>query len=178
VKLKTFFGITKHFSVFFDTFDKIFSIMSTIQGWFYLHVNGDLIYKNNPDAITDIRDSDLCRSAWGWDGQRPTAWQILVEASSLGANPDRIVKLSKDWKCDDADAVNFANRIGVALGVDGSQKTATRIDFVNLQESPCGFGQTHLLAMADLCKQLGFTGGTLLWHGTFADLLKKELAVS
>jgi len=152
--------------------------MSTIQGWYYLHVNGDLIYKNNPDAIVDIRDSDLCRSAWSWDGKRQSAWQILVEASSLGAKSERIEKLTKDWGCDDVDAEEYAKYVGCVLGVDGDRKTATRRDFENLQESLCGFGETYLHAMSDLCKQLGFVGGTLLWHATFLDLLKTELTVS
>ena len=37
-----------------------------ILGWYYLHVNKELIWKNDPDAIVDIRDSDLCHSAWSW----------------------------------------------------------------------------------------------------------------
>ena len=74
--------------------------MSQIQGWYYLHQNKDLIYKPNPDAIVDIRDSDLCHSAWAWDGQRSSVWQILVEANSLGANKERIEELSKKWVCD------------------------------------------------------------------------------
>ncbi len=143
-----------------------------IQGYYYLHENNDLIYKNTPDAILDIRDSDLCKSAWAYDGQRPTAWQILVEALSLGANQNRIKELSDKWNCKDDDAENYAKYLGINLNVDGTAKTAYKEDFTNLQECPCGFGDTYLEAMADLCKQLGFVGGKM-WTKTFVDCIKE-----
>ena len=145
-----------------------------IQGYYYLHVNKELIYKSNPGAITDIRESDFCHSAWGWDGQRSTAWQILVEALSLGANKNRIIELSKKWKCDGGDALNYANYLGIILGSDGDQKTAYGKNFTNLQECPCGFGDTYLEAMADLCKQIGFSGGKM-WNATFKNLVEEKL---
>jgi hypothetical protein len=141
-----------------------------IQGWYYLHTNKELIYKNDPDAIADIRDSDLCRAAWAWDGGRATAWKILVEALSLGAKKERIEELAKKWGCDDADAIHYANHLQIVLGKDGDQDTATRFDFVNLQEDRCGFGDTRLEAMADLCSQLGYTGGKM-WNAGFEDLV-------
>lgn len=143
--------------------------MNMIQGWYYLHENKDLIYKGSPDAIEDIRDSDLCHSAWPWDGERPTAWRILVEAKSLGVRPDRIKELADKWKCTNDDAEQYAKYVGIELGMDGNQCFARRADFINLQESHCGFGDTNLDAMADLCKQLGFTGGKM-WNSTFSDL--------
>ncbi len=143
-----------------------------IQGYYYLHKNKELIYKNSPDAIVGIRDSDLCHSAWAYDGQRQTVWQILVEALSLGADKDRIKELSEKWKCDDFDAINYAEYLGINLDKDGNAKTAFKKDFDNLQESECGFGDTHLEAMADLCKQLGFKGGKV-WQNTFKHLLNK-----
>lgn len=151
--------------------------MSTTQGWFYLHVNNELIYKNNPDAIIDIRDSDLCHSAWSWEATRSCAWRILIEALSLGANSQRIADLAKTWECTDSDATIYADLIGVKLGEDGDKKTATRSDFENLQDSPCGFGDTYLVAMADLCRQLGFRGGKM-WGISFEELVKKDLTVS
>jgi len=54
--------------------------------------------------------------------------------------------------------------------MDGDQWCATDRHFVNLAESPAGFGHTALAAMAELCKQLGFKGGKM-WNATFADLL-------
>lgn len=143
-----------------------------IQGYYYKHVNGELIYKNSPDAIVDIRDGDLCVAAWPFDpGDRVTAWNVLIEAMALGVSPARIHEMAVKWQCTDADAVNYAERIGVRLGVDGDKKMTTRKDFVNIQESPCGFGETYLEAMASLCKQLGYTGGKM-WNHTFESLLK------
>lgn len=148
--------------------------LKMIEGYYYLHTNKELIYKPDPDAIVDIRESDFCHSAWAWDGQRQTAWQILVEALSLGAKKDRINKLSKKWNCDGDDALNYANYLGITLGSDGNQKTAYGKNFTNQQECPCGFGDTYLEAMSDLCKQIGFSGGKM-WNATFKDLIKTKL---
>lgn len=145
--------------------------MSEAIGWYYLHENKSLIYKNYPDAIADIRESDLCTAAWAWDGTRQTAWQILVESLAIGANPARVKELSETWKCNDQDAINYAEFIGLIQGQDGNQKTATKKDFINLHESPCGFGHSYLEAMSNLCSQLGFKGGKM-WQDTFQELVK------
>jgi hypothetical protein len=42
---------------------------------------------------------------------------------------------------------------GLIYGLDGNQHTCQRPDFVNLQESLCGFGDTPELAKADLLKR-------------------------
>ena len=141
-------------------------------GWYYLHKNKELIYKNSPDAIADIRDSDLCHTAWSFSPEdRAGAWDILVEALSLGAKKERIAELAEKWKCDDIDAQKYADYLGINLNIDGSAMTAYREDFTNLQESPCGFGDNYLEAMADLCKQVGYVGGKM-WNATFKDLVK------
>lgn len=147
--------------------------MATIEGWYYLHVNKDLIYKNNPDAIQDIRESDLCHTAWGWDNSRQTAWSILVEATVLGAKGERIEELAKHWNCDDEDAENYAKYLGIVLKMDGTAHCAHRSDFTNLQESPCGFGSSYLEAMANLADQLGYVGGKM-WNSTFESLVKNQ----
>lgn len=145
--------------------------MGVIIGWFYLHTNNELIYKNDPDAITDIRESDFCKAAWLWDGSRGSAWAILIEASSIGANSDRIKELAEKWGCNNDDAKNYAKRqAGIVLEMDGNSFVAKRTDFVNLQESPCGFGESFLDAMSDLCKQLGYVRGKT-WGNSFANLL-------
>lgn len=141
-----------------------------IIGWYYLHENKNLIYKNYSDAICDIRESDLCHSAWAWDGKRTTAWQILVESLSLGANKNRINELSELWNCNDEDAKKYAEYLGIEIGEDGSAKYAKQKNFINLQESKCGFGNTFLEALADLCKQFDFKGGKI-WNVTFEQLL-------
>ena len=147
--------------------------MSNIIGWYYHHTNNELIFKrDSPGQDADIRESDFATSMWMWDGQRPTAWRILVEALSLGVDIRRIKELAELWDCDDADAVNYGMYAGIDFGEDGNMKTASRKDFTNLAEHPMGFGETRLEAMADLCKQLGFKGGKM-WQTTFEDLLKQ-----
>lgn len=146
--------------------------MSEIKGWYYLHTNGELIYKADPDAITDIRDSDFAVAAWPWNDGRKNAWDILVMAGAVGAKPVRIQELAKKWLATDADAVNYAKAVNCELGEDGNQKTATRSNFVNPQESPAGFGDTYLAAMIDLCKELGYAADKLQWGAKFEDLLK------
>lgn len=43
----------------------------------------------------------------------------------------------------------------IVLGTDGDQHTATFDDFFNLQESPCGFGNTQREAVLNLLEQWG-----------------------
>ena len=140
----------------------------SIIGWYYLHTNNELIYKPDSDGIVaDFRESDFVKAFWPFDGSRESAWQILVEALSLEAKKERIFELAEKWKCTEGDALEFAARLMVTLGEDGNQKTATRFDFTNLAECPCGFGDTNLEALADLCSQLGFLGQKT-WGKTFA----------
>lgn len=142
-----------------------------IVGWYYLHTNGDLIYKPGSDAVADIRESDFARSMWPCiPTDRESCWTILVEALSLGARKSRIEELAAKWYCDDTDAEHYADRLDIRLQLDGNQWCATGQGFDNLQESPAGFGYTKLEAMAALCNDLGYTGGKM-WNATFATLL-------
>ena len=145
----------------------------SIQGWFYLHTNKELIYKIETDGSTaaDIRESNFCHSMWPFDpNDRGGAWRILVEANSLGANSARIKELAEKWGCNDMDAQNYADRLGVALKMDGDKWCATPPWFDNLQENEAGFGETCLEALSELCEQIGFTGGKM-WNATFESLL-------
>lgn len=47
-------------------------------------------------------------------------------------------------------ALTFEDEI---YGVDGNQITCVRNDFMDLQNSPCGFGNTEGEALADLIRQ-------------------------
>lgn len=154
--------------------DKDERLNKTIGGWYYLHVNGDLIYKRDlPGTAADIRDSDLAKTLWPFDhSDRSGAWRIVVEGLSLGANKKRVEELAKLWGCDDIDAVNYSDYLKITLDVDGDSKCAKQPNFINLQESVAGFGDTYLEAMADLCKNLGFKGGKM-WNHTFESLCDK-----
>ena len=144
----------------------------SIIGWYYLHTNGSLIYKRElGGTAADIRESDFARAMWPMDPEdREGAWNICVEALSLGANADRVKELAEKWKCDDKDAQVYAEHLGIGLQMDGNQWHAMPPRFDNIQESHNGFGDTALEAMADLCKDIGYKGGKM-WNHTFKSLL-------
>ncbi len=145
-----------------------------IQGWYYLHINGDLIYKRDlPGTDADIRESDFARALWPVDPtDRECAWAILVEALAAGAAEPRVLDLARRWGATDRDAEIYAERVGARLFKDGDQWCATRSDFVNLHESPAGFGTTALHALAALAKALGYHPQKM-WGASFKDLLGK-----
>jgi hypothetical protein len=144
----------------------------SIAGYYYLHVNGGLIFKPGTDCAADIRESDLARMLWPCDpSDRFGAWRILVEALALGADSARIAELADKWHCDDMDADEFAKRIDVRLEMDGDAWCATGPGFANLQESPAGFGKTKLEAMSALARDMGFKASKM-WGATFPQMLE------
>ena len=145
-----------------------------IDGYYYLHKNGDLIYKQNSDYVTaDLRDSDFVIAFWAIDlKSRKNAWSFLVEALSLEANKKRVIELASKWKCTDEDGMKYASVIGVIVEKDGNFWCTHKKDFTNLQEGPAGFGDTILEALAELCKNLGFQPTKLQWHAPFENLVK------
>lgn len=150
-----------------------------IEGWYYLHTNGELIYKRElGDTAADIRESDFCRAMWPMDPtDREGAWNIIVEASALDGSYARIKELAAKWGCDDADALNYAERLGIILEPDGDRWCAKCSDFTDLVESPAGFGLTCLDAMSALCKALGYRGGKM-WNHTFKSLTQRQGAIA
>lgn len=144
-----------------------------IVGWYYLHTNGSLIYKRElGGTAADIRESDFARAMWACDPcDREMAWTTLVEALALGANKTRIAELAALWRCDDDDADTYASHVGDGLDItrDGDKWCAMPRGAC-LAESPAGFGDTKLEAMAELCKALGYQGGKT-WNATFKSLL-------
>lgn len=138
-------------------------------GYYYLHENGSLIFKNASYPIEDMRDSDLVKSIWNIDtSDRESAWNLLVEAGSIGADKERINELADKWGCDNLDAKIYASRVGVALLKEDERK------YVASSQTKIGEGDSYLWAMIDLCKQLKYTGGKLNWHATFKGLLKND----
>ena len=145
-----------------------------IDGYYYLHENGSLIWKRYLDGgqVADFRESPFVRHFWPIDlHNRENAWSILVEALAIGADKDRISELAAHWQCNDEDAVVFAGTIGLALYMDGNAWCATRNNSINLQECPHGFGETALEAMANLAKQIGMRAQKM-WGPTFVGLVQ------
>jgi hypothetical protein len=142
-----------------------------IVGWYYLHVNGALIYKSGADAATDIQDSDFAQGLWPMEPEsRASVWRILVEAGAAGADKARVSELASWWQCTDEDAGHYAEHLGVHLFMDGNAWCATKSDFENLQESPAGFGDTAREALSALAKELGYRPSKM-WGPTFERLL-------
>lgn len=146
-------------------------------GWYYLHENGLLIYKRElGGTAADIRESTFARAMWPLDPEdRAGAWRIVVEGLAAGANKERVEELATLWHCNDADADNYAGHLGISIERDGNAWMAVPPWFENLQESPAGFGDTKLEAMAALCKEIGYLPSKM-WGATFADLLKPKAA--
>jgi hypothetical protein len=144
-------------------------------GWYYLHQNGSLIYKREfDDTVADLRESDFVRAIWPMDpADREGAWRICIEGLAAGADPARVKELAAKWKCDDEDAAVYADRVGCDLCMDGNMWCAVDRHFINLQESPAGFGVTALEAMAELCNELGYKPSKM-WGAKFSDLLNRK----
>lgn len=146
----------------------------SLEGWYYLHTNGELIYKRElGGTAADIRESDFAVGLWPVDPKdRECAWTIIIESLAAGAKKERVFELAKKWNCTDKDAEIYCERIGCKIDVDGDKYCANKIDFINLQEDPAGFGETKIEALADLAKQLGYKPYKM-WGASFKDLLKK-----
>lgn len=143
----------------------------SIVGYYYLHTNGQLIYKPGTDCVADIRESDFARMLWPCDpSDRLGAWRIIVESLALGAERTRVMELAAKWGCSEDDADEFASRIGVDLSFDGNAWCATGPGFTNLQEYPAGFGETKVDAIAALANDMGFHPSKL-WGTTFPQML-------
>ena len=71
-----------------------------LEGWYYLHTNGSLIYKRElGETAADIRESDFARAMWPMDPtDRAGAWNVLVEALALGADAARVKELAAKWQ--------------------------------------------------------------------------------
>ncbi len=144
-----------------------------ITEYFSLNKDGS-IASNDSSAVIDLRDDKDVLMIWPReDSGREWAWRFLIEAMTCGADKNKIIQIAEKWKCDDADAEIYAERIGVVLTIDELLKMAATKSFTNIQDSPCGFGETYLEAMANLCAALGYKPQKM-WGATFADLVNKH----
>lgn len=121
------------------------------MGYYYLHTDGNLIWtKFEPDR------SDFVKAIWPCDtSNRAHAWIIAIEGLALGANKARIMELKVKWGLTDEDAHEFVKYLEgrIRLFRDGDAWCVTATDFINLQETPAGFGDTALEALAHFAKQ-------------------------
>lgn len=125
-----------------------------MRGWYYLHQNSDLIFRK----FRPEEDSSFVQRVWPLNTEdRATAWIILIEALALGARRERVDELATLWGCDDRDAQLLVEHARYPDGTpvfrlykDGDAWCATFHDFIDLQSSQAGFGDTCLEALADL----------------------------
>ncbi|KKL84627.1 hypothetical protein LCGC14_1962840 [marine sediment metagenome] len=137
--------------------------VNKLDGYYYLHENGDLIYKRYLDAeqVIDFENSPFVKKYWLMDtNNRANAWFIAIEAAAFGARKSRIADLVEKWKLTDEDAQTFVKVTDLKLTKEGDQWMATFDDFVNLQESQAGFGSTCFDALVELSKEGLLTGET------------------
>lgn len=138
------------------------------RGWYYLHTNGELLFKSAAAGRPEVESGGFVRKVWPIDtSRRETAWLLCIEALALGARRERIDELAAKWGLTDEDAQRFiahatdkADQPVFKLFRDGSAWCATFADFTNLQESQAGFGAAALEALAELAKP-----GLLAKHG-------------
>lgn len=121
--------------------------------YYYLHENGDLIHKSKHFDPYDFEESPFCRKWWKIDlTNRADAYNFLIAATILKANPKRIADLKTHWGIVDDDCIIYLSRVGLQWEMDGDKVCVHAPDFTNLQESPAGFGDTMFEATVEFYK--------------------------
>lgn len=81
------------------------------QGWYYLHENGDLIFKRYEP---EIEAGGFVKRVWALDvSDRAGAWRILLEAAANGAMLSRLIELARKWDVTPQDLPNYMGHAGV-----------------------------------------------------------------
>lgn len=79
-----------------------------MDGYYYLHTNGDLIYKHQEP---EMESGGFVRKVWHINTtDRASAWTILLEALAMEADITRIKELANKWNCDARDLPNYLAR--------------------------------------------------------------------
>lgn len=155
-----------------------------MNGWYYLHAGGDVIWKGAAyTSEDDLRSSDFVVAYWPFrEGDREWLWMTLVEATALGADAQAVARFAEKNGANDTDAHEFCKRIDVTVAREGSgwfvvpTLSARRAVAASLADEPLppavvGRGPTVLAALADLAKASGWapaakSGGTFPAHLT------------
>lgn len=125
--------------------------MTVKDGYYYLHTSGALIWTRSRPK----RKSSFVVKSWAVDSvSRANAWMTCIEAKALGATVASVRRLAARWGLTDDDGQTFAKESSNTFGLfrDGDRWCATFNDFVDMQVSQCGFGDTVLEAFAALAK--------------------------
>jgi hypothetical protein len=82
--------------------------INMIDGYYYLHTNGELIYKK----FLPEPDSPFVKAVWSIDtNDRTDAWRIVLEALALNANIKSVKQLAIRWDLDFDDSIEMQKRI-------------------------------------------------------------------
>lgn len=139
-----------------------------MEGWYYLHTNGDLIYKGAAyTSRADFHESSFVRAYWPFTpDDRENAWTILVEALAAGARPARVLELAETWGCDDGDGLVYASRVGVLVERVGSVRWQAGTGHA----ANIGEGTSVLEALTELALKLGYRPAKT-WGASFPNLV-------
>lgn len=86
--------------------------MNAETGWYYLHTNGDLIFKRYEP---EMEPGGFVRRVWPIDtSNRADAWRVVLEAAGLGASIERVRELAAKWKITPEDLPEYMAHTGVA----------------------------------------------------------------
>ena len=125
-----------------------------MDGYYYLHTNGDLIHKSKHADTSDFEESDFVKQWWVIDLEsRMDVYNMLIRASMLGVKKERVAKLIKHWNITDSDAENYVDGVGLVWKMDGNAFCVHSPNFTNLQENNAGFGDTLFEAICDFLTQ-------------------------
>lgn len=126
---------------------------SNVEGFYYLHTNGDLIYKKNfSDSVwADLNESNFVVKFWPFTKFRNNAWDIATQAKALGASENRVQELVEKWGLTDEDSEKYLELEGLQLTRDGDKWCVVRKEgFTNIQECNAGFGDDVVTAISQL----------------------------
>ncbi len=84
-----------------------------MNGFYYLHADGNLIYKPEIVVANDdgYFDSPFVKKVWHVDPRdRIVAWKIILEALAMGCDKERAKELSKQWDLTFEDSLELLSR--------------------------------------------------------------------
>jgi len=129
-----------------------------IIGYYHLYACGELLYVGCQDAKPGMATKLI--AVWPLDlSNRNTMWNIVIEATALGAKSEIIQRLKVAWDCTNRDAKRYARRANVRLDERDNVWYATTPSFINFAVSPFGSGSTVFDAIVELAKSLWLTSG-------------------
>lgn len=80
-----------------------------ISGYYYLHENGDLIFRRD---APEIESGGFVKQVWPVDTtDRLDAWTLLIEALTNNASTTRVKELAGKWGCNARDLPEFLCRV-------------------------------------------------------------------